>query len=139
MGKDIENLLREKGIKISAIRILVGKVLQQSTMPLSALEIEQALATVDRSSITRALSLFTSKGLVHSIDDGSGATKYELCHAYENDSHSDLHPHFHCMGCGATFCLNDTEIPPVKLPEGFEAVLPNYVIKGYCPKCAGRQ
>lgn len=135
LSSGIEALLASAGVKPSPVRVLVCKVLQSSQRPLSTLDIEERLVTVDRSSITRTMQLFTDRGVVHAIDDGSGSTKYELCHDHTNDD--DRHPHFHCLGCGATYCLSDLPVPPAgPLPEGFSARSVNYVIKGYCPQCS---
>lgn len=152
MHNDIESLLNNAGIRPTAVRILIVKELIEARYPLSSLELETLLETVDRSSITRTLTLLLDKGLLHSIDDGSGAAKFELCndrvcrsHAdhnirpheeMEESLHSDLHAHFHCAACGKTVCLPDNclEIPP--LPEGYVATTANFVITGLCPDCS---
>lgn len=134
----LEEMLRRAGVKISAGRILILRVLAQAHRPLAAQDIEHSLQTVDRSSITRALTLFASHRLIHIVDDGSGASKYELC-TRTTHRDSDLHPHFHCMECGTTFCLESSEIPPVDLPIGFVPETANYVIKGTCADCARRR
>lgn len=127
--------MSEAGLRPSPVRILVARAIAGAGRPVSSLELERALETVDRSSITRTLVLFSSKGLVHSVDDGSGSVKYELCRHFGEEHDADLHPHFHCLSCGRTFCLDSEPIPPVALPEGFEASSANYVIKGLCPSC----
>ena len=53
---EIENLLKEAGVKTSPVRILIAKAISDASGPVSGLDIECTLATVDRSSITRALS-----------------------------------------------------------------------------------
>ncbi len=132
---DIEDILKRAGMRPSPVRVLVVREIERAGRPVSSLELERALETVDRSSITRTLVLFSAKGLVHSVDDGSGSVKYELCHHPGSDSDEDLHPHFHCTACGRTFCLEHESIPHVALPQGFSAVSANYVIKGLCPDC----
>ncbi len=135
----IDHLLGEASLRPSPVRRLTLRLLEESTRPVSALDIEMALETVDRSSISRTLTAFTSAGIVHVIDDGSGSTKYELCrHSGDDDNHSDLHPHFHCLECGRTICLTSVAVPPMPLPEGFEARTANYVIKGICDRCSAK-
>lgn len=138
-------LLEQAGIRVSPVRILVIKALAGAGRPLSSLDIEEILETVDRSSITRTLVIFTDKGVVHSFEDGSGSMKYELCmmslkgdgHKHCHDNYeSDEHPHFHCVKCGKTFCLNDAPIPHVSLPEGYRPIAATYIIKGVCADCA---
>lgn len=139
--KELETMMKEAGVRLSPVRLLIARALADSSGPVSGLEIECALATVDRSSITRTLSLFLSSGLVHTIEDGSGSVKYELCVSRHNHSDgesldTDLHPHFHCLVCGRTYCLSDQSIPEIALPEGFSARSANLVIKGRCAACS---
>ncbi len=77
----IDNRMQSHGVRPTAVRNLILSVLDNATHPISALDIETSLDTVDRSSITRALSLFVEKGLIHIIDDGSSSAKYEVCRA----------------------------------------------------------
>lgn len=139
-NSEIEEMMKEAGVRTSPVRVLVAKAISEAPGPVSGLEIEFALATVDRSSITRALSLFVSSGLVHTIEDGSGSVKYELCHKAHDHSEgdTDLHPHFHCLACGRTFCLPDQSIPDLPLPPGFKARSANLVVKGHCADCSAR-
>ncbi len=134
---EIKSTMEYHGVKPSPVRILVAKALSQASNPLSGLDLECMLATVDRSSITRALSLFVSSGMVHTIEDGSGSVKYELCHKshFADDEDTDLHPHFYCMVCGRTFCLADQAIQHVMLPPGFTPLTANLVVKGICASC----
>jgi len=129
------------GIKPTSNRILVGRALAESSRPMSLSEIEQSLDTVDKSGIFRSLTLFKEHHMVHVIEDGGDGVKYELClsesHCEEGEEEDDdLHVHFHCEKCGHTFCLYDTPIPQVELPEGFSKTSANYIIKGICPQCS---
>lgn len=145
-NSELELRLAEHGVRPTALRILVLSAIEKAGQPISALDIERALDTVDRSTITRALSQFCSKGLVHIIDDGSGSAKYEACHACgspkEDHSlkgtimHNDLHVHFHCTRCGRTFCLPSAPIPPIPLADGFIQESANFIISGLCPECS---
>lgn len=139
---DAAEFLEKAGIRPSPVRMLIMRCLAEEDGPVSAMEIETALETVDRSSISRALALFQEKGLLHAIDDGSGSVKYELCTAPFCDGcrqfHSDLHAHFHCLHCGRTFCLTDVKIESPALPPGFRAVNANYVVSGFCRECLAK-
>lgn len=136
--KETELLLEECGIKPTANRILVCRTLEEAGRPLSLTELEDSISSIDKSGIFRVLKLFSHNHFVHVIEDGSGGTRYELCHSADH-SHihddEDLHPHFYCLNCRQTFCLHDTPLPYVNLPEGFSQSSRNYVIKGLCPKC----
>lgn len=124
------------GVRPTAVRLLIYRYMKTSDNPVSSLDIEAALETVDRSTISRALTIFLEKDIIHSIDDGSGLLKYEVCRGEHDHSIHDMHVHFRCTKCGKTVCLPTTAIPEVKLPEGFVAVNANYVISGLCDKCS---
>lgn len=145
----LEERLVRAGIRLSPVRILVARVLDEASRPLSSLEIEAALDTVDRSSITRTLALFAEARLLHSVEDGSGAVKYEMCRSdrhlfgagHDNDlsaDDNDRHPHFHCRRCGMTICLPEIPMPVFQLPEDFLSETVNIVIKGLCGDCRNR-
>ena len=129
----IEEHLTEHGVKPTAVRILVWEqaARQQETFTLS--DMEELMPHMDRSSIFRALRLFTEHQLLHEIDDGTGLQKYCVCRC-TNSSHLN-HIHFTCMKCGQTYCLEDYQIPIVELPDGYEMNEAEYVIKGVCPHC----
>lgn len=138
IDKDIQHLCEHAGVKVSPVRSLILRELGRASAPLSSQELSERLETVDRSTITRALALFGDKGLLHAIEDGSGAVRYELCRSCRNcdGRHDDLHPHFYCVKCHRTVCLSSTPLPDVALPPGFTALEANFIIKGMCPGCA---
>lgn len=135
----VEALFRERKIKPTPNRVLVARALMGASAPIALTDLEAELDTVDRSAIFRVLNLFRSTDLVHTIDDGSGKTKYELCRGRHTCAPSHLHAHFHCTRCGSTVCLTDVPVPAVKLPEGYVARGFNYVIMGLCPSCAAAE
>lgn len=135
--QDIERLLSDAGLRPSPVRVLIIGLMDKNHYPVSSLEIETRLETVDRSSISRSLALFAKNGIVHVVDDGSGSLKYELCRSTDSHGHDDdNHPHFHCVECGTTVCLDEDSVPSVRVPDGYVAESVNYVIRGLCPTCA---
>ena len=134
--KRIEEQLIEHGVKPTAVRILVWEqaARQQETFTLS--DMEGWMPHMDRSSIFRALRLFTEHQLLHEIDDGTGQQKYCVCRC-TNSRHLN-HIHFTCLKCGQTHCLDDYQIPVVALPPGFVMEEAEYVIKGVCWQCNDR-
>lgn len=134
----IEQRLTHRGVKLTAMRLLVYEQLEQARQPLSLRELEDRMQTADRSTIFRTLTLLQQHHLVHSIEDGSGVLKYEVCHGHDECTIDDQHTHFYCQRCHRTFCFHETRIPQVDLPEGFQMYSINYMIKGLCPKCAAR-
>lgn len=130
----LEELLEHHGVKPTANRLLVARALQESRRPLSLMELEEKLETVDKSAVFRTLVTFRDAHLVHMLD--GDPVRYELCHSHHEDLDDDLHVHFYCLKCHKTYCLDDTPIPPVKAPEGYAVQEANYLLKGLCPECA---
>ena len=84
-------LLEEHGIKPTANRIVVVRALASSMLPQSLAELEHRIATIDKSNIFRALTLFREHHLVHAIEGTSDGTKYELCHSHSQE-HDEPEP-----------------------------------------------
>ena len=61
--------LDRRGIKPTAIRLLVIKAMMQAERAVSLLDLETLLDTVDKSTISRTIALFLSHHLILSIDD----------------------------------------------------------------------
>lgn len=131
----VDKILDKAGIRTSPVRVLTLRELLKAEHPLSAQEIEIALQTVDRSSITRTLATFADEHIIHQISDGSGSMKYEVCHDLRHEVHDDEHAHFHCRKCGRTICLNGVSATIPDLPDGYRAESVTYVVSGLCPKC----
>jgi len=133
----IEKKLADKKVNPTAMRMLVLDFLLGQHTATSLNDIEKGLKPADRVTIYRSLKTFEEKGLVHSIDDGTGTLKYAIClEACNTNEHHDLHVHFNCSKCKETFCLPDTKIPELILPANFSSTEMNLVVKGVCDKCA---
>ena len=77
--KDCVRLLEEHDIKPTANRIVVVRALCASMLPQSLAELEHKIATIDKSNIFRALTLFREHHLVHAIE-GNDADIVEINH-----------------------------------------------------------
>lgn len=130
---DAEELLHHHDIRPTAVRLLVAKSIMRKSETFSLLDVEGWLPDMDRSSIFRTLKLFSEHQMLHEIDDGSGVCKYCVCRCQH--SHHLNHIHFACTKCGKTYCIEDTSIPLVDLPEGFIPHDYEYIVKGICAKC----
>lgn len=135
-SEECEELLTSHHIKPTANRIVVARALAAAERPMSLSELEYKILSIDKSGIFRTLSLFREHHLVHVLEDGSDGVRYELCHSHDgHHEDDDQHVHFYCERCHRTFCLADTPIPPIILPEGYEPFSINYMVKGLCPEC----
>lgn len=135
MSSDTEKILLSKGIKPTSNRILVFKFLEESNSAMSLSKLEDLFDKADRTTLYRTIKTFEKNKLIHSIEDGTGTTKYALCQIGCDCSIEDVHVHFHCNSCNETFCINQTSVPTVHLPNRFEVTEMNMVVKGVCDNC----
>ena len=132
---NLEELLEHHGVKPTANRLLIARALQEARRPLSLMELEAQLETIDKSNVFRALSAFREVHLVHVLEDAGDGVRYELCHSHHEEQDDDLHVHFYCTRCHKTYCLEHTPVPSVEVPEGFSPESVSYLLKGLCPDC----
>lgn len=134
-NETIISTLENNGIKATPNRILVLRSIMLSGRPLSLKDLETELQTLEKSSIFRVLSLLTENHILHTIEDGSGIVRYEICNARHVDIEDDIHAHFYCEKCLKVYCLDSIHPSKVTLPDGFTTRSINYVFKGICPDC----
>ncbi|MBR1699052.1 MAG: transcriptional repressor [Bacteroidales bacterium] len=132
----LEHLLEHHGVKVTANRLLIARALEQAGRPLSLMELEQVIDSIDKSNIFRTLVAFKDVHLVHVLE--GDPVRYELCHSHREDHDDDLHVHFYCTCCHKTYCLEEMPVPPVKAPEGYQVREASYLLRGICPECAGQ-
>lgn len=137
MIRELEKTLNQKQIRPTTMRLLVLETLQKQIAAVSLQDLEAAFEKADRITLYRTLKTFEEKGLIHSIEDGTGITKYALCEEGCVCAPEDLHVHFYCNGCKETFCLPKSKVPDVPLPERFQAEEASLLVKGLCSRCAG--
>ena len=135
MKKEIDNKLKSKNIKPTAMRQLVLQVLTEQKTAISLPELEQKFEKADKATLYRTLKTFQENKLIHSIEDGSGSLRYALCQDNCECDPEDLHVHFLCTNCNQTFCLNDIPVPTINLPSSFSLESVNMVVKGVCSNC----
>ncbi|MFC4721710.1 Fur family transcriptional regulator [Geojedonia litorea] len=134
---ETEKLFESKGIRITAMRLLIYKFLAEKEVAVALTDIENAFHKADRTTLYRTIKTFEDKVIVHQINDGTGITKYALCEeGCKCDIKTDLHLHFHCTNCNETVCLTDHKIPQIKVPDGYVSENVNLVVKGICDKCS---
>lgn len=134
----LTELLEHHDVKPTANRLLIVRALSDMERPASLTELTDRVRSIDKSNVFRALTIFREHHLVHVIEDGSDTVRYELCLSHDGGLDDDMHVHFYCERCQRTFCLEDTPVPQVPLPEGYRQSGVNYVVKGLCPACARR-
>lgn len=136
MSHEATDYLDRAGIKPTPNRILVLDALLNASCPLSLVDLETELGTLEKSSVFRVLNVLLEKDLVHTLEDGRGITKYEVCHGHDHHSARDMHPHFYCERCHNVYCLDTLPTPDITLPSGFQVKSVNFMFKGICPSCS---
>lgn len=133
----VVDLLQKADLRITKSRKEVLDILMQSgDQAISSHEIENTLNGIDRITLYRILKTFEETGLIHSVADGSGKTKYALCsHECSGGEHHDNHLHFYCRICDTTTCLDQVRLPMVKLPQHYEMEEIRFVAAGICKDC----
>ena len=133
--KHLLELMERHGVKPTANRIVIARAFAAAGRPMSMTELETVLETIDKSNVFRTLLAFREAHLVHVLDDTGDGVRYELCRRHHDDEDDDVHVHFYCEKCHRTFCLHNTPIPPVSIPEGYEMHSVSYLLKGICKDC----
>ncbi len=133
----ITHLLQEADLRVTKSRKLVLSHLDQAgDTAISSNDIEQSLSGIDRITLYRILKSFEESGLIHSVSDGSGKTKYAMCsHECSGGEHHDNHLHFYCRVCDTTTCLDQVVLPTVQLPKDYQLEEKRFVATGICKDC----
>ncbi len=134
---EIQYLLREGKLRVTKFRKLVlGVLLQSGETALSSHDIEAKLPSMDRITLYRTLKSLEGAGIIHSVSDGSGKSKYACCsHDCLNGKHYDNHVHFHCRICDTTSCLDHIILPEISLPAHYKSEEVKFVVAGICANC----
>ncbi|RJE72563.1 MULTISPECIES: Fur family transcriptional regulator [Reichenbachiella] len=135
--KIIGDLLHAHGLKKTPIRMEMLDLFMNHDFALSASDIVAKMkARHDRVTVYRALASFEEHGILHKAsEDGQGA-KYALCgHDCPDETHADQHAHFVCDECHHTYCLEDVEVPEIKISSEFSVNRVNYTLSGICKEC----
>lgn len=136
-GKNTEALgkvlLKEKGLKQTQLRIELIEHFNSSLHAQSYSDLKQAMVkNVDKSTLYRNLATFEEVGLIHSINDHSGVTKYAKG-ASPNSGQS--HAHFVCDSCETVYCMKGKSELKYEVPQGFTPRNVQTIIRGNCANC----
>ena len=133
----IKTLLQERKLRITQARQdVLHHIIAADGNAVSSQEIEQQIEGIDRITLYRILKAFEEVGLIHSIADGSGKTKYALCSTSCTDGdHRHDHIHFHCRVCETTTCLEQKIPSTLHLPTNYSIEEMEFVVRGICNQC----
>ena len=136
---DLRERLRAAGLRATAARVAVLRVLEGRGSASSHPEITAALAQDgwDRATLYRNLVDLTEVGILRRVDLGDRVWRYELAGGHDA-AHSDgEHPHFLCTDCGDVACLPDfvLPLPAGKIPGAVRLGKVAIQLRGRCDRC----
>ena len=137
MTDEVKNILKQNRLSITDSRLNILGLFLKHSSALSHADIEKNSAEpFDRVTVYRTLQTFVEKGIIHLIPTKDNSIKYALC---KNDCapghHHDNHVHFICDECHKTICLDEVNVPVIKLPKGFKPQHSEMVVTGVCGEC----
>ena len=135
---DTDEILHNHGLRKTNFRIELLTLFLNTSSSLSVEEIKRKVGTTnDKVTIYRALDAFEKNGLIHKVPDIENLTRYAVCGSEcSTNCRGNCHAHFICAVCGETFCLGDTKIPWVNVPNGYLVSKSNLTLEGKCPNCS---
>jgi Fur family transcriptional regulator, ferric uptake regulator len=133
----LKETLKGHRLRNTQCRADILAIFYEYDFALSHADIEDKVSEhYDRVTVYRTLKTFVDKGLIHKVLDDNGAQKYALCNAdCSEDLHKHEHVHFKCIRCGLTTCLDESDIPGIKLPAGYVLMDVSMLVTGYCKDC----
>lgn len=117
---NIERLIKDKNIKLTAARVALLKVLEKAGRPLCYEEIKDGLS-MDKATFYRNISKFEEEGILNAFESNDKKRYFEIKHK--------PHAHFVCVACNSVECLKNVEI---KLPDH---EITTIIINGKCSSC----
>ena len=134
---EIRKMLQEAGLRnTQSRRDVLHHLVEAGEHAMTSHEIEQNIEDIDRITLYRILKTFEDAGLIHSVADGSGKTKYATCSTEcKGGDHQHDHIHFHCRVCETTTCLDQVIPTTIRLPETYQVEHMEFVVSGVCSEC----
>lgn len=135
---DLQSRIRQAGLRSTAARVAVLRLLDEAHSPMSHAELAEQLVPLgfDRATVYRNLMDLTESGLVGRTELGDHVWRFE---ARSGDhGHAIGHPHFMCVDCGKVQCLTDVDVnisPAPGTKRSLISELTEVLLKGRCARC----
>lgn len=129
------DILRGKGLKKSAQRIAIIKILLDKQIPLTESDIKVEMGDMyDRITFYRTIQVLLENHIIHRITIDNVTVKYAL-----NNTQYHSHIHFFCKICHSVTCLKDIPLQDYPLPENYKQEECEVLIKGICNECNNKK
>lgn len=116
----IEDIIKEKNIKLTNARKEILEILTNAKSPLSYEDIKSNI-TMDKATFYRNISKFDEEDILNSFESNDKKRYFEL--------KQKKHAHFVCLECNKIECINTVTL---NLP-GYD--INNIIINGKCKEC----
>ena len=117
---DIDEIIKNKQIKLTTARVALLDILREANKPLSYEDIKSNIS-MDKATFYRNIAKFEEQGILNSFESNDKKRYFELKLV--------PHAHFVCHSCNKIECLSDLD---VKL-DGY--VVNNVIVNGKCKDC----
>ncbi len=138
---ELRDAIRDSGLRATASRIAVLRLLGNAEKPLSHAEVVEALEdeTWDRATLYRNLIDLVDAGLARKVELGDRVWRFDLATAGKAHD-GTLHPHFVCTVCGDVACLPDLNFKPPSgdVPKALRDLDVEVHVRGVCDGCQPR-
>lgn len=130
--------IRDKGLRATAPRVAVLRLLKEAKKPLSQRDVATHLGTDDwdQSTLYRNLTDLVEVNLARVASRIGGIVRYQYVGESEDLHH---HPHFACRVCGQVECVPPEILQTLQDPKWSKAFKDNELeITGKCASCRRR-
>lgn len=138
MTADVEQLLREHGVQVTAQRLAIVQSVSShphATADQLADDVRSVIGSISRQAVYDSLGVLVDKQIIRRIQPAGSAARYE-------DRVGDNHHHLICRGCGSMFDIDCAvgEVPCLTADDdhGFEIDEAEVIYWGRCPSCRDR-
>lgn len=135
MTDDLGKILRERGVKTTAHRLAVLRVVSRrphSTADEIAMEVRAEIGAISRQAVYDTLGLLVEKGLIRRIQPAGSPALYE-------NRVGDNHHHLICRTCGKTVdvdcAVGETPCLTAADAAGYHIDEAEVIYWGTCPEC----
>ena len=139
MSEDSANLLRERGVQVTAQRLAILRAVSNrphGTADVIAEDVRADIGAISRQAVYDALGMLVEKGLIRRIQPAGSPALYE-------DRVGDNHHHLICRSCGKTVdvacAVGEPPCLAADADSGFQIDEAEVIYWGTCSEClAGR-
>jgi len=116
----INQIIKDKNIKLTTARVAILELFKTANKPLSYEDIKKDIA-MDKATFYRNISKFEEKGIINAFESNDRRRYFEL--------NIKPHAHFVCVSCNSVKCIKtiDIDIPNHQIN--------NVIINGKCDIC----